>query len=348
MLRATVLIPTHEHAATLPLAVASVQAQGIDDIEILIVGDGVTDALRAVVRQLQAADRRIRFFDLPKGPRHGEVHRDLALREAQGRIVCYQSDDDLWLPGHLAAMEAALETADFVGAMQVNVGTDDRVRGWWFDLARPEFTGPWVANSATNPFGSWASMGFGLSFAGHRLDAYRRLPEGWTTTPPGRSTDNYMWQKFARAGWCRLTSLCWPVSLHFPAPDRRDWTDARRTAELQRWTEIISAADGVVRVQRELLAELGDRLLQQDLHDAAQHAAAVQALQDALAIVRADLNESRAEVDGLRSALAVERDLHAQAAMDREALRTSTCWRLTAPLRAAVHALQRLRSRPVA
>src|SRR6187397_3559137 len=46
MLRASVLLPTHVHAATLPFAVASVQAQGIDDIEILIVGDGVNDTLR--------------------------------------------------------------------------------------------------------------------------------------------------------------------------------------------------------------------------------------------------------------------------------------------------------------
>ena len=52
MLRASVLIPTHDHAATLPFAVKSVQSQGIDEIEILIVGDGVDDALRATVKRL--------------------------------------------------------------------------------------------------------------------------------------------------------------------------------------------------------------------------------------------------------------------------------------------------------
>jgi glycosyltransferase involved in cell wall biosynthesis len=41
MLRASVLIPTHERPATLPFAVKSVQSQGIDEIKILIVGDGV-------------------------------------------------------------------------------------------------------------------------------------------------------------------------------------------------------------------------------------------------------------------------------------------------------------------
>jgi glycosyltransferase involved in cell wall biosynthesis len=114
MLRASVLIPTHEHAATLPFAVRSVQSQGIDEIEILIVGDGVGDTLRAVIEQLRAEDGRIRFFDLPKAPRNGEIHRDAVLRQARGHIVCYQCDDDLWLPGHLQDMETALDAADFV------------------------------------------------------------------------------------------------------------------------------------------------------------------------------------------------------------------------------------------
>jgi hypothetical protein len=88
-----------------------VQAQDIEDIEILIVGDGVDESVRSTVERLQAADSRIRFFDFPKGPRNGEIHRDGVLRQARGRIVCYQADDDLWLPGHLQDMEAALEEA---------------------------------------------------------------------------------------------------------------------------------------------------------------------------------------------------------------------------------------------
>src|SRR5215208_2665572 len=183
MYRASVLIPTHEHAATLPFAVKTVQQQGIEDIEILIVGDGVNDQLRATIKELQAGDRRIRFFDLPKGPRHGEIHRDAVLRQAQGRIVCYQCDDDLWLPGHLQAVEAGLESADFVGAMQVDVEPDDRLRGYLFDLERPEFVEPWL-EWKPHEFGDWANHGFGLAFAAHRLEAYCRLPQGWTTAPP--------------------------------------------------------------------------------------------------------------------------------------------------------------------
>ena len=172
MYRASVLIPTHKHAATLPFAVKTVQQQGINDIEILIVGDGVNDQLRATIKELQTGDRRIKFFDMPKGPRHGEIHRDAVLRQAQGRIVCYQCDDDLWLPGHLQAMEAALESADFVGAMQVDVELGDRLRGYLFDLERPEFwSHGWSGSLTALAIGPTTGSDWHLRRTGSRLIA---------------------------------------------------------------------------------------------------------------------------------------------------------------------------------
>jgi hypothetical protein len=369
----------------LPLAVASVQAQGIEDIEILIVGDGVNDSVRSTVERLQAADARIRFFDFPKGPRNGEIHRDGVLRQARGRIVCYQADDDLWLPGHLEDMETALENADFVGAMHVNVERDDRVRGYFFDIERPEFRELWVAWQA-NPYGPWASNGFGLAFAGHRLEAYLRLPEGWTTTPTGLPTDQFMWMKFARQPWCRIRSLQWPVSLHFPAPDRRDWSEQQRVDELARWTDIIARPNGMEHLYRAMLRTFGDILLEHGLMVTQQQAAAAaaasaalereQALRakvegerdaeqtlrtraqaertaeqtlrakvegelDAEQTLRAKAEAERAAEQIVRAKAQAERDtqqgLRAQAEAERDAMRESTFWRLTAPLRATIN-----------
>ena len=381
MCRASVLIPTHGHrAATLPLAVASVQAQGIEDIEILIVGDGVDDAVRSTVEGLQAADARIRFFDFPKGPRNGEIHRDGVLRQARGRIVCYQADDDLWLPGHLADMEAALENADFVGAMHVNVELEGRVRGYFFDIERPEFRDLWVSWQA-HPYGPWASNGFGLAFAGHRLEAYLRLPEGWTTTPTGLPTDQFMWTKFARQPWCRIRSLQWPVSLHFPAPDRRNWTERQRVDELVRWMEIIARPDGREHIYRAMLRTFGEILLEHGLvvtqealereqtlrakaegeRDAEQALrtrveaernaeqalrAKAEAERDAEQALRAKAQAERAAEQMVRTKAQAERDLEqalrALAEAERDAMRESTFWRLTGPLRATINLFKRL------
>jgi GalNAc5-diNAcBac-PP-undecaprenol beta-1,3-glucosyltransferase len=264
MRRATVLIPTQSQYATLPYAVKSVQNQGVDDIEILIVGDGVDDTMRATVQALQSGDPRIRFFDMPKGPRRGELNRDRVLREAQGRIVCYACDDDLWLPGHLQAMEEALVDADFVGAMHLDVSPDNRIRAYYFDLNAPEFTRPWLTWQP-NRLGAWANDGFGLSNGAHTRDAYFRLPQGWSTTPEGRVTDNFMWHKFKREKWCRMKSLRFPLTLHFLTSERHGWTQQQRANELERWSAIIAAPDGMTRIIRGVLADLGDRLLEQSL-----------------------------------------------------------------------------------
>ena len=285
MPRISVLIPTHEHPTTLPYAVRTVQAQGINDLEILICGDGVSNELRAVITELRREDPRIRFFDLPKGPNIGELNRDYVTRQAKGQIICHHNDDDLWLPGHVEVLERALEDADFVGAMQVNVGTDGKVRAYYFDLERPEFVEPWL-DWQPNYFGSWACNGFGPIFAAHTLDAYLRLPEGWTTTPVGLPEDQVMWHKFLRQSWCRAKFLRWPIALHFSSSDRRDWTPEQRAEELRHWTEIIESPEYAARIWRDVMPDLGDRLLCDSLKETSTATERIRELERVLAAAR--------------------------------------------------------------
>jgi len=228
-----------------------------------------------------------------------------------------------------------------------------------------------------HPYGAWASNGFGLAFAGHRLEAYLRLPEGWTTTPTGLPTDQFMWTKFARQPWCRIRSLQWPVSLHFPAPDRRNWTEQQRVEELVRWTEMIARPDGMEHIYRAMLRTFGDILLEHGLMVTQEQAAAAAALEceqtlrakaegerDAEQALRtraeAEWNAERAKAEALRTKAEAERDaermvrtyaqaerdawqvLRAQAEAERDAMHASTFWRLTAPLRATINLFKRL------
>jgi GalNAc5-diNAcBac-PP-undecaprenol beta-1,3-glucosyltransferase len=266
MPRFSVLIPTHEHATTLAYAVRSVQMQAVDDIEILICGDGVSDAVRDQTLALARQDRRIKFFDLPKAPARGELNRDFVMRQAQSPIICHQNDDDLWLPGHFEVLAQALEKADFVGAIQVNVDTDDKVRAHYFDLERPEFVEPWL-KWKPNEFGPWACNGFGPVFVAHTREAFLRLPEGWTTTPDGLPADQMMWHRFLREPWCRARFLRWPIALHFPSPDRSGWSAEQRGEEMRRWSEIVARPDYAERIWRDLLPDLCDRLLRQSLEE---------------------------------------------------------------------------------
>ncbi len=230
-LAATVIIPTHDHGPTLRISVATALAQTVEDIEVFVIGDGVPELTREIVGEFMNADERVRFFDHAKGPRHGESYRDEALEEARGEIVCYLSDDDIWFPEHVETMRDLLADADFAATLPVRFKADGQIVTWPTDIALRSSQRRMLAGGNYVP----------LSNAAHTLAAYRRLPQGWSTAPPGIATDLFMWQKFLRLPGVRLRSGTRPTELHFPTQQRSDWSLDERVAELEEWAR--KAAD---------------------------------------------------------------------------------------------------------
>lgn len=222
---ATVLVPTHDHGPLLAHSVGSALEQSVSDIEVFIVGDGVDDATRQVAVDLAAGDERVTFFDNDKGPRHGEILRHAALKQATGRIVCYLSDDDLWLPGHVASMLDLLDGADFAHAIPVGIRVDGTLFLWAGHLEVPISLRRVVAFDNFIP----------LSCGAHTMDLYRRLPSGWQTTPHDVATDVYMWSQILSQPGCRARSGSRPTVMHFPSTWRSEMTPAQRLGELAKW-----------------------------------------------------------------------------------------------------------------
>lgn len=225
MTDATILVPTHAHAAFLPFSLRSALAQEGVSVELFVVGDGVEDGTRRALEPF-LADPRVRFFDNPKGRRHGERHRHQALQEASGEIVCYLCDDDLLLPDHVATMKELLAKADFAHGAPLYVATDGSLVYLPLDLSRPRFVEHLNAKRAS----------FGLTGAAHTLEVYRRLPEGWRPAPPDIWTDLHMWQQFLALPGLRGVTGTRLTCLHFPSPHRSGWPDVQRASELERWT----------------------------------------------------------------------------------------------------------------
>jgi glycosyltransferase involved in cell wall biosynthesis len=228
MVRATVVIPTHDHQDMIMRAIASVRRQTIQDYEVFVIGDGVPERTRALMAEVCAEDKRFRYFDHPKGPRTGEIYRHQALQEATGEVVCYLADDDLWLPDHLTTMLEAGSSADFFHSMHLGIHPES---GFYCILSsvEDEAVRYMLRNGTDNKFG--------LSFCAHTLNAYRSLPFGWRTSPDGVPTDLHMWQQFLQQPNIRARTVFKITALNFAAPQRKGWSREQRLQELDKWLE---------------------------------------------------------------------------------------------------------------
>jgi hypothetical protein len=220
-----VVVPTHDHGAILRRSIPTAQHQSVEDLEIFVVGDGVSEETRTVVAELAADDDRIRFFDNPKSGLRGEPHRAAALLEATGAIVCYLSDDDLWMPDHVATLEELLAEAEFAHTYPCRIQPDGGLVHWNVNLSRSWFRAQMLAGENFFPFSS----------AGHTLELYRRLPHGWCAPPPGGWHDLSMWQQILSLEDVRAISGWTPTVAYFPSTLRPGWSTERRCNELDAW-----------------------------------------------------------------------------------------------------------------
>ncbi|MGH0033045.1 MAG: glycosyltransferase family 2 protein [Myxococcota bacterium] len=261
MPEATVLIPTHDHGRLLARSVASVQRQTLSDVEILIIGDGATEETRETAHALAGADERIRFFDREKSPRTGEPYRHEVLQDARGGFVSYLADDDLWLPHHLEGMRDLLGEADFANAFMLRVHADGRLEPFFCDLSEPLYVARHRDERRPKNY-------MPLSSVSHRLDAYRRLPHGWRTTPGGVPTDLHMWRQWLAADGMRFASASRASVLNFPDGERRQQALADRDAELLAWLDRIGTVEGRLEIAEQIVADLRARVLREKLRPA--------------------------------------------------------------------------------
>lgn len=234
---AAIVVPTHDHAHTLDLALGSALEQTVEEIEVVVVGDGVGDDTREVVARIAGQDARVRFLDLPKGPNHGEIHRGRAIEGSGAEIVCYLCDDDLLLPDHVESMAALLADADFAHSQNGHLRVDGSWQHYYADLASPAWR-EWMLRPGNNAVS--------LTGTAHTVAAYRRLPHGWGTTPEGEWVDHHMWRQFLAEPWVRAVTAPRITAIQLPShlDGREGWPAEQRRAELRRWRETLASAEG--------------------------------------------------------------------------------------------------------
>ena len=108
---ASVVIPVHNGAAFVEGAIASALGQTCENIEVLVVDDGSTDAGWEVIGAWAQRDRRVLPIRLPQ--RGGaSAARNAAIARARGRWLAVLDADDLFLPERLERLIGEAERLD--------------------------------------------------------------------------------------------------------------------------------------------------------------------------------------------------------------------------------------------
>lgn len=109
----SVIVPFYNNEAFVIAALDSLFAQISDDIEVVIIDDGSTDASGAQVNQYLAQRRhpRVVFTSQANG---GIAHaRNVGLRLATGRYLTFLDGDDLLSDDYLAILRPLLTTGEY-------------------------------------------------------------------------------------------------------------------------------------------------------------------------------------------------------------------------------------------
>lgn len=104
--RVSVVIPCYNAEAYIGATIESVMAQGVDDLEIIVVDDGSHDGS---VQRVRSAFPAVRVVQQPN--QGVAAARNHGLRLARGEWIAFVDADDIWLPGKLAAQFAQLQAA---------------------------------------------------------------------------------------------------------------------------------------------------------------------------------------------------------------------------------------------
>jgi len=222
----TVLLPVHRPPAMLPYAIETVLAQSLRNFELCIIGDGAPDETITCSRYYAARDPRVKVFEFPKGTNVGEAHRHAVLTEAKGRYVAHIADDDLWFPNHLQEMEKLLLKVDFGNLIHVYIHSDGTLSMLPANLASRKFRQRML---------DYVFNALGDTVTGYRLEAYRRLPEGWAASGPQPNPDLVMWRKFLRRDDLTFNTRMVVTALIFASERRTHMTIDDRAREVRHW-----------------------------------------------------------------------------------------------------------------
>ena len=118
----TVITPCFEDEATLPMALASLVAQTVENWECIVVDDGSGESIAPIVEAF--GDRRIELLSFSSNLGRS-VARQRALERARGEFICMLDADDWYFPKKLEAQLAVMEENTELAAVSTGLAVMD-------------------------------------------------------------------------------------------------------------------------------------------------------------------------------------------------------------------------------
>jgi glycosyltransferase involved in cell wall biosynthesis len=109
----SIVLPTYNRAAMIRPAVESCLAQTYENIEVLVVDDGSTDATPEIVRQIAERDSRVRYLRQENAKLPAALNT--GFRAARGDFLTWTSDDNAYEPEAIERMIEHLRAHPEVG-----------------------------------------------------------------------------------------------------------------------------------------------------------------------------------------------------------------------------------------
>jgi len=122
----SVVLTTYGRGEHIRPTIESVLRQTYSDFELIVVGDGCTDATEEVVRSF--GSRPVSWYNLEQNSGSQSFPNNLGIKNAVGKWIAYLGHDDIWSPNHLAALRALAQSdneLDFAVSGCISYGPKD-------------------------------------------------------------------------------------------------------------------------------------------------------------------------------------------------------------------------------
>jgi glycosyltransferase involved in cell wall biosynthesis len=144
----SIVIPAYNCRHFIALTIRSIQAQTFREWECVMVDDGSTDDTLQLIREMAAADSRLRVASQSHGGPSAARNHGLAMTDRRSQYISFMDSDDLWLPDALEVLKTEMEKhPEAIGA---------HARGGCIDQAGAEYADPSYAANGNGRF--WCDL----------------------------------------------------------------------------------------------------------------------------------------------------------------------------------------------